>query len=448
MDKYWQVALTYLRRPRFLIAGSVYLATSWWWVPALDSDLRVLSSAEMACILACFIALHARRQFGTPGRGVVPGFAVPHLVVAALASAFVWIAVPWIQAELSVARPWNAIAVHSIAGLFLALVVIWPKAIAILAASPVVIVWAWSLSLTTKSSFFLRLIEGNEPNWSAALVVLAVLAHPLAAIVLLRLGEQGTAANDDFSIETIRSDRPLGRWDRLMLVSRDASVERRLAGVGHRWWAVERWRIPVAVSWSQLALVTLCVAIMMAVAAWFRGGAAALVAVWMATAVMLIMPFGPWNARRHALAIELMRPVARLHYFRELAAALALDVCLWTGLASAISVFAVILAVRPEPGISRWGAIAVYLTVLWGMAVWLYGVALVTLRLRYWIPLIVTLGIVWSLGTWSIFIWRASTVHHTPMTLATPFEWSLFSAAAGLLLAWSAYRRWLEMDWA
>ncbi len=347
MDKCWQVALTYLHRPRLLIAGGLYLLTSWWWSSRVAFDLRVTSSVELACILACFIALHVRRQLGTSDCGVVPGYALPHLAVAALASTLVWVAVPCIQAALTGAKAWQLIAAHAVAGLFLTLVAVWPKAIALLAASPVVIVWIVTARFETRSSFLLRFIEGHEPAWSWALIVLTVVAHPLAAYVLLRQSEHGLAANDDFSIESVRPDRPLGRWESAMLASRDASVERRLSAAGGRCWTIARWRIPVAISWCPLALVTLCDTAMMALAEYVSRGSIVLAAM-IVSAVMLVMPFGPWNARRHAIAMELMRPVTRIQLFRGLAGALLLDVCLWTAFASVVIAAGIIIGIRRE----------------------------------------------------------------------------------------------------
>jgi hypothetical protein len=67
MGKYVQVALTYLYRPRFWILGPCYLLASRWWGGATAtysySFPQMLCSTSIACVVACFIALHLRRQF-------------------------------------------------------------------------------------------------------------------------------------------------------------------------------------------------------------------------------------------------------------------------------------------------------------------------------------------------------------------------------------------------
>ncbi len=87
-----------------------------------------------------------------------------------------------------------------------------------------------------------------------------------------------------------------------------------------------------------------------------------------------------------------------------------------------------------------------YLVVLWVIAIWLYGISLVTLRFRYWIPLIVISGAGWVLGSIVLFEWAHSQFRQAFPSPVNPFEWAFLTAVVGLLLAWFAYRRSLEAD--
>jgi hypothetical protein len=233
MNSYWQVALTYGYRRRFWIFAVCYLAMGSWWI-AVDPRLQVLASVNLACIVGCFIALQVRRQFAASPAHLMPGFAMPHLVVAALAGLFVWFFVPAVQ----IARgnwPSSALAFHAVAGLLLPIVACWPRAIILMAALPVAFIYAANV-VNVQESVAARLMAGQEPWLGTALVAAAVLAHPWAALVLLRLPD-GSASADELAIEPQVSGQPLSRWHRWNLARRDVAVERTLG----RWgWTVRR----------------------------------------------------------------------------------------------------------------------------------------------------------------------------------------------------------------
>ena len=84
------------------------------------------------------------------------------------------------------------------------------------------------------------------------------------------------------------------------------------------------------------------------------------------------------------------------------------------------------------------------------MAVLLYGIALVTLRLRYWLP--------WFIG---VFLAAVSGIVYSVITFAQWFQhyyghslhgtliftlYVLAFAVLGCSLGWFAYRRWLTME--
>jgi hypothetical protein len=204
----------------------------------------------------------------------------------------------------------------------------------------------------------------------------------------------------------------------------------------------------MAVSWAQLALPVVLVLAVIGSAplltpnTWAQLSVATMV---VTTSVILIAPFGPWHPRRHWLARELMLPVTRGRFFRQLAWALALDVCLWTMLATALSMFVVYCISGPPTYVLGPYFFVGHAAIMWGMAVLLYGLALLTFGVRYWIPVIVVLGGAWAWFAWSALLWHYHSSHIAP-ELAAAYQFSLASAAVGLLLAGIAYRRWLAAD--
>ncbi len=94
MSKYGRVAQTYLYRPRFWTFAAVYLLMVYWWFSGIDKPLWMFASANLGALAGAFLALHLRRQFGTAAARVVPGFAVPHLLVGFVAGLLVWLVFP------------------------------------------------------------------------------------------------------------------------------------------------------------------------------------------------------------------------------------------------------------------------------------------------------------------------------------------------------------------
>jgi hypothetical protein len=447
MNKYWQVALTYLRRPRFLLLVFCYLAVVGWRAASTDPAFQVVVSANLACVVGCFVALQLRRQFGSSSAHLLPGFMLPHLVVGGLVSGAVWIFLP-LGLTLLGSWPPGALPVHAVAGLLLAAVACWPKAISLIAALPVV--FAWSLFSATRENDGLvrHLLQGKERMLAIGLVLAAVLAHALAVWFLLRLSDQSASELDDLVVESPSSVQTSGRWYQWNLGFRDAVVERSLSRADRWSWPVGRWRIPTAISPLQLALPVLFVLAMMVVGLAVHEPGLGYLPALLTSCVILLAPYGPWQLRRGSLSWEFVHPVTRPQYCRQLAAALALDACLWTCLASAISIgLVVLLFFTSEPGeVPPPKFLAGHLAILWGMAALLYGIALATFRFRYWVLLIAALGATWTLAVWIALADIAIRTSGVPEMFVFVCVFSLASAVVGIALAWFAYRRWLEAD--
>lgn len=448
LDVRWiQVFLSYAQRPRFWGFSGVYLLAAWFRHHS-SAEMVAASAATFNCVMACFLALHLRRQFGNAAARLTPHFAGPHLAVAAILSVLLWIVIPAAEAAWLGHSVLGMVSMQAIAGVFLAAVAVWPKATLFVAAVPAV-------ALAYQSKFLLALAAGQKPQVSAAMIVGALAAQGLAARALLRLSDCEMSVSDDLDFDVTPSSATArrGAWSADW---RDALCEQRIATLAHSGQGVARWRIPGLISWTQLLAAALAMLATTGSAAWITGelGAAWLITI-AATGILLFVPFGPWRQRREMLSIELMRPVTRGVYFRQIALAIACDVSVWLLFAIVLgSVMDALLFVAdlPAPAIgSNWQRLLVvtgmHQAVVAGMAILLYGLALLTIRVRYWLPWMIGLYAGWSmvLTIATRFAFVASQAGPSTHYFA-PLFMAALSAVSGIVMAWLAYRNWLVQD--
>ncbi len=454
MNSYWQVLRTYLWRPRFWVLGFFYLLLVWglfWW-KAWDGDYRgrgqASFSATYTALAACFLALHVRRQFTTDSALLVPGYALPHLVVGVLISSLLWLIVPT-AAILSGNWPPGALAFHAGAAILMTAVACWPRAIVLLVAVPVMLVWTNSFLPPGDKPVMTQLLDGQRPVLANLLVGAALLAQFVAGFLLLRMPRRGVTTNDEFTLDSkasVQEFNPLIRW---FHSGRDAAAERLLEA--RVFASIQRWRVPVATSFAQLSIPVVCVlaaaAIGLANGNW-QGWSAAATA--MTCAVLLFVPLGPWHARRHAMSQEILLRVTRPRYFRQIILSMALDMALWMTVASAIiAVVALAFVLNDRPKFNTLDYLigaAIYFSPLWSMAIFVFGVGLATMRWPLWLPIVAGVALVWFFGVWVAIV----TFHTQNPKLGNEFVgFAIFIAmnvVVGLLLTLSTYRRWVRND--
>ncbi len=446
MNKYAWVAMTYARRRRFWILAACYLLMVYWWVAGVTPPFQVVASANLGVIVTSLIALQLRRQFGTPSAHLVPGFAGPHLAVGAAIGGCVWLLLPSVQALLG-NWPWGGLAFHAVAGLIGAAVACWPKSIALLAALPVACAWSFG-TIGTNNTLAHRLIEGQVPELAFGLVLASVVAQAIAAWVLLRQSDRSVSHGDDLVLEPSIANQTGNPFSRAILASRDAVAERFLTMRPRPLWAILRWRVPVAVSWVQLALPVAFVLAMVAVTILTREAGWTLFGMVATTCVLFVAPFSSWHPRRRSMPTEFMWPVARGQFLRQQGLALALDLAMWVALATVIDL-AVVLFINYWERSSSVDLLILRIEVilLWSMAVFIYGVAAATIRFQYWVLLITALGSGWLFGYWfalALYYSRNRMDGHPNMSHFYVFV--AITVALGALMTWFSYRRLLVSD--
>jgi hypothetical protein len=448
MNKYLHVAHSYLSRPRFWIFGLCYLAIV--GLLSLDPpEARICFSVLFACIVTGLGALHLRRQFATPQAHLMPDFFLPHFQVAVAASVLVWIFVPWWEAVQIHISPLAVISIHAMAPIVMAAVVLFPKAIVLTPTAPILVVW---MIRTRKDfTFAASFLAGDELLVSWGLIGLAVVGYALAAWRLVRLSDVTVATSDDFSVEAPRSDLQSNRWMEGLLGLRDAAIDRRLMHAAGSGALLATRRIPGTVSLAELALSSVVILALMPLA-WLalRDAVGAWLVMTVGTGLMLFAPFSTWRFRCNKLAMEFMRPAARGSFLRQMLWAMALDFCLWTGVATAVVAIGYLFLVG-QPGFSFLLGLSAHVAAMCSLSVLLFGIGLATLRFRAWMPLFIGLLVVsvFAAGYAMVLVvewhqrWKGNP-YLTGYTAVGTF--AVVCVAIGLVLTWIAYHRWLTAD--
>ncbi len=465
------VLLTYLFRPRFWIAGGIYLFMEYAMSRALNEGGNVWPTVPAgACAVVCsFLALHARRQFGGPAAHVIPGFAGPHLLVGIAISLLLWIAIPGTAAWWGGVPLLPVISLHAVGGVFFALVILWPRAVVLLATLPIGILWLASARDYLLNEWIEEFMRGNRPGALWLPIAMAVGLMPLAARALSRMSDRDKFVSDDFNLDELPREGSGGKWEQWMLAGRDAVAGYRLAhgrqGAG---WNVQRWRIPVSTGWGQWLVIAATV--------WGLSGLASVIGaslkvprpeygvlmLVMSCAVLMLAPFGTWNSRRAALTWEFARPVTRPQFVKQMALALAADIASWLCLLSIILIVGLVACLRDaniwkHPGHFR-DLLFNSLCMLWGYGAVLYGIGLIVLRYRYWILLMIGGLVLWSMTFWPILILLLNIVRSIPAmsrsrtaqpVLPDSISGVLFllvMAMCGWAMARWACHRWVRSD--
>ncbi len=392
-----------------------------------------------------------RRQFGTPQARLTPRFAAPHLLVGVLLPTIVWLVLPltaaWAKGYPLVARGQHA----DVGGDDLRVGdVVAEDDRAHCRRAGVDPGSGGRLPRRQDQSFAQRFTAGETPVVYAALLLAAAASYPVAAWRLLRLSDLSVADSDDFAFEPSTGNYGRGMATERLSQWRDMQIEWRLGRVRGAGTSVARRRVPSAVSWGELGLFAAATLVLMPVVWWlFDSPEACWTVLMVGTGLMLFAPLSLWRFRCNVLATEALRPAPRSAFARQLVLAMGLDCVTWCAAASVVLLagYSMLLA---EPGFTMTGVVA-HLTVLWGMAALVYGIGILTLRFRYWLPLFVLL----YLGAIAVGMSFTAACEVTyvysnrlaPMRLFVMYSsFSLAVGLIGLLLAWHTYRRWNQID--
>jgi hypothetical protein len=470
MTSYLHVLNTYAWRWRFWIFGGLYVYVGWLVAHASDHPAArgrttdalahlqmIFISTIVAFLLMAFLALHVRRQFGTPQAHVMPGFFAPHFGMFVFTSSLAWIVAPVLIAWRCGLPVLPFISGHACAAIFLGLVVIWPGAMMLLVAAffaPALFAQTSSISRASQLRFAENFVSGQLGGLYFALFALAAAAYVGAAWRLRRLSDLSAATSDDFSLE-IKNDAYTNRGAFKLLENlRDLATERRLAATMHAREGVGVRRIPSAASFGELALYGLII-LAIAPLAWYLFGApeAGMFVVTVGSAIMVFGPLSTWRFRLNALAPEVLKPTTRRDAIRRVVLAMGMDFLIWGAAASLVVVCGYLLMIG-QRGFAYPSSVSTHLLAMWGAIVLIYGITLATMRFRYWVPLFLGLipgTMVSCLLLALLFVQLADPGRNMRrddwrFAIQVSARFAVCCAAIGLVLSRYSYRRLLEAD--
>jgi hypothetical protein len=453
-NPYAQVALTYVRRARslarigFLIAGGVI------FLLCLIMSLFLFFHDSLPCLLmlatALFIliAVHLKEQFAAPRSHLMPDFRRVHATVAGVAALILAVVLP---ALLTWLAGWRSVGLVAVVVSLLG-TVFW---MVLLDAYG----WAWLGWASIVTALFFSRLEMLDLAWlwsgqfeirALVLLLFGVVATVLGGVRLVRLDETmrgyprqaKTGAISSQAADSTVGDGPalFGRLNRWLHDAQMATSTRHARRApASRWSSVRRWQAGMIAGWPGW-LESLGGILSSLLLLWIIGFRRIPLTVFLMCSIL--MPAGSSVGiliqRIHTLRYELLLPVERDAYLKQLGKAVALShIQVWV--AANVAMIAWWLGTVPE-SFPIAGVVSV-LAISASFQVFLFGLAL-----------LLALQGSEALGPATVIV--AAVPLLLAWGLSRPFaEWQFSAmgvmglfAAFGLLLTFAAYRRWLVAD--
>jgi hypothetical protein len=458
-NPYAQVALGYLRRPfSSFRAGLVILSALAATVPpaVVATQYQGPKFALLLLpvwVLVALFAYHLLGQFADPRAHLLPHFRRVHATVAGAVGLTLIVLVPAAATWLSGLRSVGLVAV----AVLVSGMILW----SVLASSNwgILLVTAAYISLLTSpaNQFLAILVSGRFEAQAVALLVAGLFLTLCAGLRLMRMTEDtpGYRLKEAFDRVTgqltgrpMATPRPCGqpvplRWPaRWLMDRRMARVTEQARGASASWWCrVCRWQVGLP-GWEVGLLISLMMVLFVQLFGALFGaeGRALFQGCWVyAVLFPSFMVAGGFGQRMHGLGRELLLPVQRAAYLRQLGLAAAVSVIQWwLAITATFALWAFVFA----PGsidISLLAGLIVASALvqipLFGVLAWLarYRSAAVCITLATLAGMLVGIGF-------------GVAPHVSGQTRELLLYGAGISAVLGLPITWDAYRRWLVTE--
>ncbi len=460
-NPYAQVALTYLRRPlsswpnRLMSAFFICVSIT-FSLADRDAILKGSAFLQLMLFFSFFLALalHMKGQFVDSRAHLTPGFRRVHATVAAVATLIAAVVLP---AGLSWFMGWHSIGFVALV-LLLFGTILW-----VIVNDATWTVFAmlagWSAFCSTQAgpAWFRELLAGQIEPQALALLVLGMLITLLAGIRLVRLNEEKLTYystlrwNWDWSQKTRQGWGGEGRilpglrdWIREREMTRLARLARRAS---QSWWSrICRWQMGMVAGWSLAFWIFGTLIYVQALTWWLatispKPAAAMLAMTSLALAFIpaIIAAMGMLQWRPFKLTHELLLPVERKSYIRQLGTAAALShFHLWAGMSMALALWWLLVGPRPLQLALLGGVLAFSAAIqvaAFGVLVWVARYRSAARRFF--------LVMTFFFGAFTAFIGQHV---QTRGTLPSKLWITGVLFVLGLLITFDAYRRWLVAD--
>jgi hypothetical protein len=481
-NPYIQVGLTYIRhlfrRGNFLFlifaCPMLFMATS-----ARDAFAILPLLMCIPFLLLLFVS-HVAAPFADWRAHLTPNFRHIHAVVAVAATFIVIVVLPAMLALLAGCSLVAAVAIVA----FLLGATLWSLARGLAtpdgSALMMIVVMGYPLLavacvlVPSLRQEFIQFMSGQLELQAIALICIGLVMIVLGGMQLSRLdndvlgaqyylrglnawGRQNRGSAPWADLPKL-NERTVTNW--LVFRRFDGQIERlaehaRRASTS-RWSAVCRWRVGMSNGWTSWLLgVGVVIAVEFAAWAWAvaRGKLEPSMLFWLLLIGLIacpsVMSLSQLIPRNYLLGYEIMLPVARQTYLREIVMAFAIShLRMWGGMYTGFMLWWFTAAQEPL----QFGLMANVLACSALAQVGLFGVGLCIISLaKPYSPqmVIMAFGAIWGVLCSAIAAWVAM-LRVSPLPALRDSLWPLAGAGLfamfGLLLIWLAYRRWLVAD--
>ncbi len=459
-NPYVQVALTYIRRPLASWPGRI-LALG--WIPAIicvsvflrgrkDADFTLLMVAFM--FICVFSAIQIAQQFSDAHAHLTPAFRRVHIVVVAIVALVIAVLLPaiitWSVGFRSIALVASATFMFG-ASLCMFLSPLswlnWITAVGIIASCT-----PWGKAI------LYRFVAGEYEIQALGLLVVGVTMTLLGGLRLIRLNEDMPEFHkwNSLGLNRMTRQQPMAgaapsrgfraRLSEWIVERQMAATTRHARRASTSWWSsVCRWQVGMMTGLST-PIIALLVFLYCAGLVWVAGQSTDISnTVFPMLIIVLIAQGFLWGiiARRRAqtLTYELLLPVDRRTYFRQMGLAAALSqIQIWAGLSVGLAAWVLITAGQPF----ALANLAVLLGIFTLLQPWCFGLGAWFARFHNIGLLMVAAFVAIYAAMIPIALFAAPGPMSAWRNVALPLAGTL--AAIGLLITFDAYRRWLVAD--
>jgi hypothetical protein len=458
---YAEVAMSYVRRvrswggPIFLIAIGVPALGSLTLAFHFAEDRHSLGLLFIVAMLSYVLAVHVRDQFSHPQARLIPGFQKAHVSVAAGAALIIAVVMPAIFTFLA---GWHSVGLIAIT-VFLFSMILWST----LLERPTIFWPLWFLfffvflpiyGLRPATEAMESLMEGKSEPGAFMLLVLGTALTLLAGARLWNLDEEtegyrlirltdgavrtrnaGRIADDGSESAARPSWTTDRQTNRVIRHARRASTS--------RWSQVCRWQVGMPTGSSALSVYVVPIGYVMYL--FISRDCLVQSQLWtllaFSTIIMPIVSLGTGcQLRTSAITFELLLPVSRQEYLRQLGTAAAISVFeSWAFMIVPLT-FWWLATVRTAIPVA--GLVSIVLVSILSQF-WFYGVAALFSLPRFETGLASLVVIILALGSVCLGFSIAEPITEWQFG---PIGLSAALAAIGLLATRAAYRRWLASD--
>jgi hypothetical protein len=463
-NPYAQVALTYVRRP--------FSSPQGWAVSAAFAFMSIMCCLifrsggrhdiaaaplyfplSLAMLLFGMFGIHVKDQFANSRARLTPGFHRAHAMIAAAAALLMAVLLPTMLIWLAGLRSIGLVALMVfLLGAILCSVTLHSNLLSWL------IIFGFFATFTEPTKTLLwQVISGQVEAWAVAILALGAASVLLGGIKLVGLNEDmpayhprmraGWAARNQMSGQTQAGAGILPRalQERFMEnnMARWTNHVRRAST--SPWSRACRWQVGMLAGWSAL-LLPLVLFFFFAITVWMTGldlqKPGAVFPLMMFSIILPGMFWGSiWRGRIPMLGREILLPVDRPSYVRQLGMAVAVgQLQLLAGMSFGLTIWLFLTARQPF----SFTNLAFVLGIITLLTPWFFGVGVWFLRYR-------------NLGMQMGGLIGAVYVSMIPAALyAAPGPLDIWKYSAlplagiigvfGLLLTYDAYRRWLVAD--